>query len=268
MATFLGLTVSLAANVAHSFVPPKDAPEDWSPHVGAVLLALVWPIAVYVVIEVFARALRRDLTWWTVVRYVALAPVALVAAVVSYSHLSALMLFYGESEFVSTIGPLGIDGLMIMGTGALIAVSRPRVVRDDEPSPINLSQNVELSAEELESLEKAFREAESKAFTILPATLARVIEPDSIAEVVTEQLPHLATTHRAPARAAAEHAEIVKSAIPDWGQREIKGPEIAMITGIKGAESIQKIKDVLYPNSPTALRRAAKRQEREHVHSA
>ena len=48
-------------------------------------------------------------------------PVAFVAALVSYRHLSGLLAFYGEEPIVCVLGPLAVDGLMVMATGAILA---------------------------------------------------------------------------------------------------------------------------------------------------
>lgn len=114
----LGATVSVAANIAHSYVAPEDAPENWSPELGAVLGAAFWPLALAVSSEVLARnewaGRRRVLGIGGVV------VVAAVAAVVSYLHLKGLLAHYGEPELTATIGPLAVDGLMLTSTVALI----------------------------------------------------------------------------------------------------------------------------------------------------
>src|SRR5205814_2135801 len=51
-------------------------------------------------------------------------PVALVAAFVSYRHLSGLLAHYGEEPLAAWTGPLAVDGLMVVATGALIATGR------------------------------------------------------------------------------------------------------------------------------------------------
>jgi hypothetical protein len=117
----LGAGVSVAANVAHSYVPPADAGPAWSPHTGAVVGAVFWPVALLVAIEVLARVPWPNAARWTVVRFGGLGPVAIVAAVVSYRHLSGLLSYYGEDGITSTVGPLAVDGLMVMATGALLA---------------------------------------------------------------------------------------------------------------------------------------------------
>jgi hypothetical protein len=122
----LGGLVSIAANVAHSYVPPQHAAEDWQPQAGAVVGAVFWPVALFVAIEILARVAWPAGWRWAVLRFLGLLPVAAVAAIVSYRHLSGLLEFYGEDWLTVVIGPLAVDGLMVMATGALIATSRQR----------------------------------------------------------------------------------------------------------------------------------------------
>jgi lambda repressor-like predicted transcriptional regulator len=143
----LGGAVSVAANVAHSYVPPADAPAGWRPHGGAVVGAVFWPFALFVAVEIFARISWPAGRRWTALRFLGLLPVALVAAVVSYRHLSGLLAFYHEDGLTAVIGPLAVDGLMVMATGALIAtatrraavtepVTAPAAERSAEPVPM------------------------------------------------------------------------------------------------------------------------------------
>ncbi|HEV2087375.1 MAG TPA: hypothetical protein VGR21_03575 [Cryptosporangiaceae bacterium] len=122
----LGGAVSIAANVAHSYVPPELAPAGWMPETGAVFGAVFWPVALFVAIEILARVGWPSGRRWVAVRYLGLLPVAVVAAVVSYRHLSGLLAFYGEDPLTVAIGPLAVDGLMVMATGALIATGAGR----------------------------------------------------------------------------------------------------------------------------------------------
>jgi hypothetical protein len=119
----LGGTVSIAANVAHSYVPPTGAAAGWSPQVGAVAGAIFWPIALFVVTEMLARVAWPDGWRWIVARFAGLLPVALVAAFVSYRHLSGLLAFYCEDRLTTMFGPLAVDGLMVMATAALLATA-------------------------------------------------------------------------------------------------------------------------------------------------
>lgn len=117
----LGGTVSVAANIAHSYVPPAGAPPDWSPLPGAVVGAVFWPVALIVAIEILARTAWPAGLPWKVIRLGGLLPVAVVAAVVSYRHLAGLIRFYGEDGLTATVGPLAVDGLMIVASAAIIA---------------------------------------------------------------------------------------------------------------------------------------------------
>ena len=128
LGVLLGGAVSIAANIAHSYVPPVGVGVDWSPHAGAVIGAVFWPLALFVAVEIFARTAWPSQGRWALLRWLGLLPVALVAAVVSYRHLSGLLAFYGEDVLTTRIGPLAVDGLMVMATGALIATSVRRSV--------------------------------------------------------------------------------------------------------------------------------------------
>jgi HTH domain len=124
----LGGAVSVAANVAHSFVPPAGE-TDWQPQTGAVVGAVFWPVALFVAVEILAR-----ITWpagrrWVALRYAGLLPVTAVAAVVSYRHLSGLLAFYKEDRLTALIGPLAVDGLMVMASSALVATAVRKAVK-------------------------------------------------------------------------------------------------------------------------------------------
>jgi hypothetical protein len=143
----LGGAVSVAANVAHSYVPPAGAPPSWEPMLGAVLGAVFWPVALFVAIEILARTAWPDGLPWKIVRLGGLLPVAVVAAVVSYRHLSGLISYYGEDDLTATVGPLAVDGLMIVASAAIVAstpaggggtpatVAGPDATVPAEPSP-------------------------------------------------------------------------------------------------------------------------------------
>jgi hypothetical protein len=128
----LGGGVSVAANVAHSYVPPSGALAEWQPQTGAVVGAVFWPLALFVAVEILTRVPWPSAARWAILRYVGLLPVAVVAAVVSYRHLSGLLAFYSEDPLTVAIGPLAVDGLMVMATGALLATGARRAVTADD----------------------------------------------------------------------------------------------------------------------------------------
>ncbi|MET7398855.1 DUF2637 domain-containing protein [Dactylosporangium sp. NPDC005572] len=128
--TAVGGVASLAANIAHCYVPPAGAPAGWSPEFGAVVSATFWPVALFIAVEILARTVWPAGGWWKLARFGGLLPVALVAAVVSYRHLSGLITYYGEDRLTAIAGPAAVDGLMIMAAAALLASGKHR-----EPAP-------------------------------------------------------------------------------------------------------------------------------------
>ena len=134
----LGGLVSIAANVAHSFIPPGAAPTGWAPEPGAVVGAIVWPVFLFIAVEILARVAWPHGRIWQAVRWAGLLPVAVVAALVSYRHLSGLLAHYGEEGLVVRLGPIAVDGLMVMAAGALLATGRhrntPDIALNSEPT--------------------------------------------------------------------------------------------------------------------------------------
>jgi hypothetical protein len=131
----LGGMVSIAANVAHSYVPPFGTEGAYHPPAGAVFGAVFWPVALFVAVEILARTDWPAGPRWAVLRFLGLLPVSVVAAVVSYRHLSGLLAFYREDALTATIGPLAVDGLMVMATGALVATAAHRASPVPVPVP-------------------------------------------------------------------------------------------------------------------------------------
>jgi hypothetical protein len=55
--------------------------------------------------------------------------VATLAGVLSYRHMAGLLASWGEDTLSAYLGPLAVDGLMILAAAALLIDSRP--VRTD-----------------------------------------------------------------------------------------------------------------------------------------
>jgi hypothetical protein len=131
----LGGTVSIAANIAHSYVPPLGVGPEWTPRAGAVVGAVFWPVALFVATEILTRVAWPSGRVWWLLRWTGMLPVAFVAALVSYRHLSGLLAYYGEEPIVCVLGPLAVDGLMVMATGAILATGHPRHTQPSIPVP-------------------------------------------------------------------------------------------------------------------------------------
>ena len=127
-----GVVVSIAANVLHSFYPAAaqlDAWRQhggtghWQPEPGAVVGAGFWPLALLLAVEVLSRVRWRPGGWWNLARFGGTGLVAVVAAVLSYRHMAGLLLAFGEDSFSAHLGPLAVDGLMVVAGFALLSMS-------------------------------------------------------------------------------------------------------------------------------------------------
>jgi Protein of unknown function (DUF2637) len=125
-AFLLGVAVSVAANVAHTWYIPGASGR---PPVGAQLAAAFYPLALLLTVEILARVPWPVGPWWAAARYGGTALVAGVAAVVSYRHMAALLAAYGEDALTAAIGPLAVDGLMVVASFALLAIGREAPVQ-------------------------------------------------------------------------------------------------------------------------------------------
>src|SRR4051812_24093988 len=134
----LGGLVSIAANTAHSFVPPHGAGEAWTPNLGAVIGAVFWPVALFVATEILTRVVWPKGWTWRLLRWAGMLPVAAVAALVSYRHLSGLLAFYGEEPLVCVLAPLAVEGLMVMAPGAILAPGHTSTKSEPPPVPAPL----------------------------------------------------------------------------------------------------------------------------------
>jgi hypothetical protein len=95
----------------------------------------VWPVFLLVAVELLARVPWPHGINWQLLRWAGMVPVAVVAALVSYRHLSGLLAFYGEEPVVCVLGPLAVDGLMVMATAAILATSPTQHTTSTTPAP-------------------------------------------------------------------------------------------------------------------------------------
>lgn len=129
-----GGLVSIAANLAHSYVPPPGVTDpNWTPVIGAQFFAVFWPVALFVALEEMSRIRWAGASWeWQALRVIGFTPVVLVAAGVSYGHMNGLLRHYGESGGTARLGPLAVDGIMVMSASALLLIAQQRRAR---PAP-------------------------------------------------------------------------------------------------------------------------------------
>lgn len=124
----VGSLVSIAGNWLAAWLPAAVMPPGWSPSVPSQFGATVWPIALLVSVEVMSRTpWPRGKGWvvvgWGVVRVGGVGVVALGSGVISYGHIHAVLLSWGYDPIGAGVGPLVIDGLMVVSGFALLAMS-------------------------------------------------------------------------------------------------------------------------------------------------
>lgn len=142
LAFALGILVSVAGNILHSALSPAG--------LGELVGAAFWPLALMLSIEILTRVRWQSGAWWMAARVIGLFLVGIVAAVLSYRHLAGLMTSWGEDRFNAHLGPLAVDGLMLLAATALLSISKEErpaavvpIVVEEEPAPIVVEELVE-----------------------------------------------------------------------------------------------------------------------------
>lgn len=125
-----GSLVSIAANWLAAWLPAGDMPDGWTPSIASQVGAAVWPVALLVSVEVLSRTAWRGGWQWTAVRFGGVAAVALGSGVISYGHIHDVLLSWGYDPLGAGVGPLVIDGLMVVSGFALLAMSSTNTRRN------------------------------------------------------------------------------------------------------------------------------------------
>lgn len=118
-----GAAVSVAANILAAHVAPDNAPQGWEPSTAAQLGAGVWPLALLLAVEVLTRVRWQPGTWWLLARYGGAGLVAAGAFVISYGHIFTVLYDWGYHPVGAGVGPLVVDGLMVISGFALLSDS-------------------------------------------------------------------------------------------------------------------------------------------------
>jgi Protein of unknown function (DUF2637) len=123
-----GALFSIIGNVTHT-VMSTSAMTLWI----RVPLAVVWPVALFIAVEILVRVdwRARFIDWLG--RVLLTVPVSIVAAIVSYLHLHHLMQLAGEPGSASILGPVAVDGLMLGSTVALLAIRAASLAAEQLP---------------------------------------------------------------------------------------------------------------------------------------
>lgn len=119
-----GSVMSVAANVLHAWLPADEQPAGWSPGLAPQVGSAVWPIGLLLSVEVLSRVRWAPGLWWAFARYGGAGTVAVGSAVISYGHLHEVLIAWDYGPLGGAVGPLVLDGLMVVSGFALLAMSR------------------------------------------------------------------------------------------------------------------------------------------------
>lgn len=118
-----GSLMSIAANVLHAWLPADKMPPDWTPGLAPQIGAAVWPIGLLLSVEVLSRVAWRPGFMWGLARYGGAGTVAVGSGVISYNHLREVLVAWGYGHPGADVGPLVLDGLMVVCGFALLSMS-------------------------------------------------------------------------------------------------------------------------------------------------
>lgn len=208
----LGAAISIAANVQESRLSPDVS-------VGSIVAATFWPVALFVSLEIFART-RARVGWWTWIRWTGLVPVAVIAGVASYIHMHLLLLSYGEPLIIAIIGPLAVDGMMVLATGGLVATSPGR------------REGVELESLPVEEIdvETVDTDTHIENTSVSVSTVSQLTSKD---ERIAARLEIMKKMHTDAGR--------------DWRTDRIGYKEIEQYLGLTGGTTRRELYQALYP---------------------
>lgn len=121
-----GSIMSIAANVLSTWLPAEHQPAGWSPGLAPQIGAAVWPIGLLLSIEVLSRVRWPGGWHWVLARFGGVGVVALGSAIISYGHLRDVLVAWGYGALAAAVGPLVLDGLMVISGFALLTISRSK----------------------------------------------------------------------------------------------------------------------------------------------
>jgi hypothetical protein len=127
-----GSVTSVAFNVLAARIPPVHAPAHWTPSIVAEVFAAVWPLALLLSVEVLSRVRMPSDWYWKLAKIGGSVAVAGGSAVISYGHINDVLTSWNYSGIGAGVGPLVIDGLMIISGFALLALSHRAPVPADQ----------------------------------------------------------------------------------------------------------------------------------------
>jgi hypothetical protein len=114
----LGSAVSVGFNLQSAWL------HSTVPSVASQAAAIVWPLTLIVSVEVLSRVSWPDGWGWRLVRTAGIVAVALGSATISYGHIYEVLIAWGYDQHQAIVGPLVVDGLMLISGFALVSLGR------------------------------------------------------------------------------------------------------------------------------------------------
>jgi Protein of unknown function (DUF2637) len=118
----IGAVASIAANVLHTWLPAEHMAAGWSPALAPQIGAGFWPVGLLISVEVLSRSAHKNV-WRRLPIYLGALTVAGGSAVISYGHIKDLLLAWGYNNLGAQVGPLVLDGLMVVCGFAMLEIS-------------------------------------------------------------------------------------------------------------------------------------------------
>ncbi|MFI6867585.1 helix-turn-helix domain-containing protein [Nocardia sp. NPDC050406] len=129
-----GSVTSIAANVLHAWLPADTMPPGWTPGIAPQVGAAIWPIGLLLSVEVLSRARWQRGGLWRLARYGGAGTVALGSAIISYGHVRDVLLAWGYGQLGASVGPLTLDGLMVVSGFALLSMTTTKTAATNPAS--------------------------------------------------------------------------------------------------------------------------------------
>jgi hypothetical protein len=156
-----GSLTSIGANLLAARIPPDPTPVGWTPDVWAQVGSAVWPVSLLISVEVLSRTVWPKTLLSRAIRFIGVGAVALFSAVISYQHIQAVLISWNYEGLSAGVGPLAVDGLMVVSGAAMVLgstavtaildevrdqrepVAEPAPVRTPDPEPIVVRESPE-----------------------------------------------------------------------------------------------------------------------------
>lgn len=120
----LGSLVSVGFNLQSAWLPAAEHGPGWAPSIASQAAAIVWPLTLIVSVEVLSRVAWPRGWGWRLVRVSGILAVALGSGVISYGHIYEVLIAWGYDRHQAIVGPLVVDGLMLISGFALVSLGR------------------------------------------------------------------------------------------------------------------------------------------------